>query len=104
MSSARTTISMPEAAYQRAVQRQHELGYASFSDYIQALLRQDAVQAGGHLREVCQPNLSAHQAAKDVVAAAVADVESLRVTSAPRPPAGKVKYKVPRRSKKTPHV
>lgn len=56
MSSARTTISMPEKMYTEAVARQQELGYANFSDYVQALLRADALQKGSsHVRETVLP-------------------------------------------------
>lgn len=51
MRSARTSISMGHELYARAVARQQELGYSTFSDYIQALIRADSLQRGGHLRE-----------------------------------------------------
>jgi hypothetical protein len=42
---------MPEDIYARAVDRQKELGYPTFSDYIQALIRADAVSRAAHVRE-----------------------------------------------------
>ncbi len=41
MSIARTSISMPQSLMDDAVARQHQMRMASFSDYIQELIRQD---------------------------------------------------------------
>jgi len=54
VSAARTTISMPDQLFATAVERQRELGYSTFSDYIQALIRADSLQSGPHLREAAK--------------------------------------------------
>lgn len=112
MSAARTTISMPEAVYQRAVERQKALGYSTFSDYIQALLRSDALQDRGHLREVAptygSPATSspAHRSPGEIAAAKVvsAAIESARASTAAakaqHPPTPSAKYPPHRPSKK----
>lgn len=46
---------MPDELYNKAVARQEQLGYATFSDYIQALIRADALQSGPHIRETAAP-------------------------------------------------
>jgi len=52
---ARTSISMPQTLFERAQQRQLELGYGTFSDYIQALIRADALTGAAHVREPVTP-------------------------------------------------
>ena len=42
---------MPEELYVEAERRQKQLGYVTFSDYIQALIRADVLADGSHLRE-----------------------------------------------------
>jgi hypothetical protein len=41
----RTTIRMPPALFDRAIRREKERGFPTFSDYIQQLLREDARKA-----------------------------------------------------------
>jgi hypothetical protein len=48
--TARTTISMPGKSYADAQKRQRELGYRSFSDYIEALIRSDTSMKPDHVR------------------------------------------------------
>lgn len=40
---ARTSISLPKSLYEKALQRARELSFASFSDYVQHLLRTELV-------------------------------------------------------------
>jgi hypothetical protein len=39
----RTSISMPPIIYSAGIERQHKRGYPCFSDYLQNLIRQDAL-------------------------------------------------------------
>lgn len=102
MSTARTSISLPAEVYARAQARMRALGYRSFSSYIEHLIRTDTIRGGAHLREEsANYPATSHQAAADVVAGAIGDV-SPAATTAPQPPTDKVRYKVPRPSKKRP--
>lgn len=56
---------MPQAVYDDAIARQKELGYPTFTAYIQALLRADSIQGGAHLRETSA--LPAMPAEREVV-------------------------------------
>ena len=42
----RTSISMPPALFDRAVDRTRSRGYSTFSDYIQHLLREEDIREG----------------------------------------------------------
>lgn len=50
MRGHRTSISMPRDVFEKAAVRQRELGYATFSDYIQALIRADSLSGSAHVR------------------------------------------------------
>lgn len=52
MSAEKRSVSAPSELFERAVARQKDLGYSTFSDYIQALIRADTMQGGGHVRAV----------------------------------------------------
>lgn len=51
MSSEKRSISAPGSLFAKADVRKEQLGYSTFSDYIQALLRADSLGGGDHLRE-----------------------------------------------------
>jgi hypothetical protein len=55
VSVARTSISLPEELYHRAVERQRQLGYKAFSEYVHVLIRSDLITGGDHLREAITP-------------------------------------------------
>jgi len=50
MSLARPTVSLPQEMYDAAAHRQAELGYATFSAYVQALIRADVLTQTSHVR------------------------------------------------------
>jgi hypothetical protein len=52
MSAARTSISMPESLMNDAIARQHEKRLASFSDYVQELIREDLKEHPPEFREM----------------------------------------------------
>ena len=74
MKLARTSISMRQDLMTDAQQRQAELRLASFSDYIQQLIRDDLARQSDRLHDAPTP--------------------------APQPPAAPVTYTKPRRPKK----
>jgi hypothetical protein len=43
MSASKKTISLPKSLLHKAEQRAHELHYATFSDYLQELIRRDTM-------------------------------------------------------------
>lgn len=94
------SVSLPEALLESIDERAGALGL-NRSQYLAHLAR-------AHLRERGQmtlhedSNSPGQVAAKAVVAAAIADVKSGRAPTGPKPPVGKVRYQVPRRSKKQP--
>lgn len=51
MSAEKRSISAPAALFTKADARKEQLGYSTFSDYIQALLHADTLNGGDHLRE-----------------------------------------------------
>lgn len=108
MSAEKRSVSAPRDLFQRADARLRLLGYANFSQYVQALMRADVLTAGDHTRAVVDPDAMhdrpnsspGHQAAKEIVDAHAAAARA--ATSAPPPPKTPVTYKAPRKSKKPP--
>jgi len=60
MSLARSTVSLPQEMYDAAAQRQSDLGYATFSAYVQALIRADVLTQTSHVRTAA-PLVSLHE-------------------------------------------
>lgn len=60
MSAEKRSVSAPEQLFALADARKAQLGYSTFSDYIQALMRADALGGGDHLRESVKPHRGAH--------------------------------------------
>lgn len=61
MSAEKRSVSAPAELFAQADQRKAQLGYSTFSDYIQALIRADTVAGGAHLREASDILAAAHQ-------------------------------------------
>lgn len=57
---------MSDELYAKALSRQKQLEYASFSDYIRALIRADALQSGPHIRETAHSGPAAQPPSKPV--------------------------------------
>lgn len=51
MSAEKRSVSAPANLFAQADQRKADLGYSTFSDYIQALIWADVKSSSGHLRE-----------------------------------------------------
>lgn len=64
MSAEKRSISAPAELFAQADERKRALGYPTFSDYIQALIRADTITAAAHYREASTPyNVSSDQKA-----------------------------------------
>lgn len=74
MSAEKRSISAPAELFAKADQRKIELGYATFSDYIQYLLRADTMSGGAHLRDAA-PTHPLPQAEQQVVKIVAAEVQ-----------------------------
>lgn len=74
MSAEKRSISAPAVLFAKADARKEQLGYSTFSDYIQALLRADTLGGGDHLRESAPASSTLSQA--EVAAIAVARQEA----------------------------
>lgn len=55
MSAEKRSVSAPATLFAAADARKEQLGYPTFSDYIQALIRADTISGGDHLRESTSP-------------------------------------------------
>jgi hypothetical protein len=91
MSAEKRSISAPSDLYAKADARKEELGYSTFSDYIQALIRADVVKAGGHLREASpkyEITPSAKAAGKELMEAIADDLGVPEPTGPLRPASG----------------
>lgn len=83
---------MPGPLYAQALVRQKALGYATFSDYVAALLRNDILSRDSHVREESGPYGSSssppsepvESVASAIVSAAA--LEARRLSKAARPP------------------
>lgn len=76
MSAVKRSISAPAELFDQADRRQADLGYSTFSDYIQALMRADALTGGSHLRESYgAPNASNADLRAGIERKALADLE-----------------------------
>lgn len=95
MSTEKRSVSAPLEEWARADKRCDELGYKTFSEYIQALIRADVIDGGSHVREVFNSS-KVDGVAADAARAAVA-VASEKLPQAPVRP---VKYPSLRRSKR----
>lgn len=73
MSAEKRSISAPDTLFAQADVRKAQLGYSTFSDYIQALIRADAVGGGAHLREAASSVATlTHGIVSDAISSAAA--------------------------------
>lgn len=85
MSAEKRSISAPADLFQKADARKEQLGYATFSDYIQALMRADTLAHSGHVREVAPPyktsSTAVEEAEKKIVKAIQDEADRIRKKS-----------------------
>lgn len=102
MSAEKRSISAQRELFEQADARTQQLGYANFSQYVQALIRADVLSEGAHLREATN-SAKVAQAADEILQAAVLAAHAGDVGTPPS--SGPVKYPPLKRSnKKRPHV
>lgn len=68
MSAEKRSISAPRQLFASADARKEMLGYSTFSDYVQALMRADTISGGAHLRDEAPRAVPDHPGIKAVPA------------------------------------